>query len=111
MAYQLDAQQAEAIMAGLDYREKGGYERLEVSLHFKHGALVNGITYHATPANPNYLGEASVENIAIQIFNSIGPSGSNIDYVLSLASALGEIDEDDPHISRIATRVRKLISG
>ena len=44
MAYRLDPAQSEAVLADLDYREKGGYRRLEVSLHFQDPGSPTGVT-------------------------------------------------------------------
>ena len=95
-------------MVRLDHREKGGYERLQLPLRFEDGSRSFGTTYHANEANPNYLGEASVEKIALQIVESAGPSGSNIDYILNLESCLKDRNETDPHVTQIANRVRRL---
>ncbi len=111
MAYRLDPDSHHEIMENLDYREKGGYSRLELPLQFKDGSNATGVTYQATKSNPNYLGEASHENIAAQIVRSKGPSGSNLEYLLRLQSSLDEMNEADPHVTNIAVHVHKLQSG
>ena len=65
----------------LDHREKNGYERVSLQIHFE-DTRVGGVTYIAPPGNVAYLGEASVEEIAEQIRRAVGPSGRNVDYVV-----------------------------
>ncbi len=110
-AYRLEAQVQDAVMAQLDHREQGGYERLELALHFSNDESVTGITYHATAANHEYLGEATVAAIAQQVFTASGPSGPNIDYVLHLERALLELGKPDPHVTELADALRRLQAG
>ena len=53
------------------------------------GALVF-IASHS-PANANWLGQASREAIAQQVARAVGPSGPNWEYVYRLAAALREV--------------------
>lgn len=101
-AYQIDAEREDDILQALDLRERGGYQRHEVDLHF-HGAAPGdarapGLVYLATEANPNYLGPAPLQQIAEQVRRSTGPSGTNLEYVLRLAASLREIEADDEHV-------------
>jgi cation transport regulator ChaC len=56
------------------------------------------LVYMATPENPNWVGDAPLESIASIIRTSVGPSGPNIDYLLSLSTALREMGEHDEHV-------------
>ena len=112
MAYELEARDADDVLAGLDHREKGGYERVEVELHFADQGMpssCSGLLYLATPSNPNYLGPASLEAIASQVLASSGPSGSNLEYVLRLAESLKQIcpdlDPDGEEVLALAERL------
>lgn len=105
-AYRLDPRSREEVLAQLDHREKGGYERVRLPVHFDDGPAVEGLTYHATEANPNYLGEASLDRIAAQITTARGPSGINTEYVLRLEESLQELGVTDPHVSAVAARIR-----
>ena len=107
MAYRVPGERASEILAWLDYREKGGYQRCEVALCFDNGEQPGegrgetsrrGLMYVATPRNPNYLGPATMAAIAEQVRRSRGPSGSNPEYVLRLAAALRAMGADDPHV-------------
>ncbi|KYQ90838.1 PUA domain-containing protein [Tieghemostelium lacteum] len=99
------------ILKNLDYREKGGYERheLEVFVDDKQESVGSAIVYLATTENSEYLGEDSIENIAMQIFKSVGPSGRNIDYLLKLANSLHEINVVDDHVFSIEKEVLALM--
>ena len=81
----------------LDHREKNGYERLRVRIEFETHST-DGVVYLAQPGNPAFLGPAPIEDMARHIDRSVGPSGSNRDYLLNLARALRELGADDPHV-------------
>jgi cation transport regulator ChaC len=89
-AYRVDAQSAQAVIAELDHRERGGYTRTPVDLPFG-----SALTYIALPDNPNYLGPASLATIAAQVRAAQGPSGTNLDYVLRLAESVRELGAED----------------
>ncbi len=122
-AYRIDPTKRDAIMAGLDQREKGGYERLDIELHFSNTSSIKGppikeqsikersieaITYLATPENGDYLGEASISEIAAQITISHGPSGSDVEYVQRLHEALVTMNAVDNHVSSIADELDRI---
>jgi cation transport regulator ChaC len=112
MAYRVEADDLETVMARLDHREQGGYERHAVRLHMPHDGRrrtwdeASGLTYRATPDNPNYLGAAPLARIAEQVRASHGPSGPNVEYVLRLADALETLEAPDPHVFDLAARLR-----
>jgi cation transport regulator ChaC len=91
----------------LDYREKGGYERLTTSLFLDDGRAVSAVTYVATPENPNYVGPAPVEEIASVARDSHGPSGSNREYVIELYRALVAMGAEDEHVARLFDLVQE----
>jgi cation transport regulator ChaC len=106
MAYRLARREAEAVMAELDHRERGGYERRRVSLRLQgEKAAAEGLVYVATPANANYLGPAPLDAIAQQVDGATGPSGHNREYVLRLAEAIREIGARDAHIFALEHRL------
>ena len=55
----------------------------------------DAVTYIATGAseNLNWLGEASIEEVAETIATAVGPSGANSEYLLNLADAIGAASE------------------
>jgi len=98
-AFRPEPSQRAAILAALDHREKGGYERLRLPLRDLDGAVFGeGLVYTATPENPSWLGAAPLPDIAAQIRRSRGPSGPNDEYLLRLAEALRGMGADDPHV-------------
>lgn len=108
MAYLIEANQVDEVLSHLDYREKGGYRRLDADITLTTGEEVRGLTYLADSQNPEYLGEASFEQMAWQIRQATGPSGANIDYLLKLEASLREHEVEDDHVFRLADTVRKL---
>ena len=98
MAYLVDHSVAEATFAGLDHREKNGYERHDVRLEFRDGDACDGVVYIAPAGNHAWLGPASDIEMVAQIRRSVGPSGANIDYLTELATALRALEIDDPHV-------------
>ncbi|NVB40555.1 gamma-glutamylcyclotransferase [Pseudenhygromyxa sp. WMMC2535] len=97
------------VLATLDHRERGGYERYEVeAIVAADGERVPSVlVYVATPANPHWLGEAALEDIARQVARSVGPSGPNAEYVLRLAESLVEMGARDDHVEALAALVAR----
>lgn len=87
--------------AHLDHREKNGYLRLATEMTFEDGGTAEGIVYIATDGNAAFLGPASEEDIARQIFTARGPSGPNSEYLLELARALRILGKQDAHVEAI----------
>jgi cation transport regulator ChaC len=104
MAYRV----APSVFEHLDHREKNGYLREEVDIALLSGRKVRGLVYMATPDNDAFLGEASVERIALHILKSAGPSGYNKDYVYDLAESLRKYGVNDEHIFNIEQALRDL---
>lgn len=108
-AYRVEPQQVDAIMAGLDHREKGGYERHQVDVVCASGESVrDALVYVATQDNPEWAGPASVNEIARQIHRSRGPSGPNREYLLELAASLRRMEAHDPHVFAVEHALREL---
>jgi len=122
-AYRLDPGVAQGVLAELDARERGGYERREVRLCLPQGrpqeprgpadrgtqpdaAEVAGLLYFADERNPNYLGHAPLPAIADQVRGAEGPSGRNLEYVLRLAAALREMGAEDGHVFALEALLR-----
>ncbi len=104
VAYRIEEEQIEDVLAQLDHREKGGYRRLELPLFRADGSALSprGLTYVATADNENYLGPASLAQIAEQVQQSRGPSGDNVEYVAELAAALRRMGAEDEHVAALA---------
>ncbi|WP_189467841.1 gamma-glutamylcyclotransferase [Litchfieldella qijiaojingensis] len=102
MAYRIDAE----TLRPLDIREKNGYLREIVTLHFTDGSHAEGLVYIATQDNAAFLGEAPFNAMAEQIATAHGPSGPNRDYLLNLATSLEGLGAEDRHVFELADRVR-----
>ncbi|KAJ0984488.1 hypothetical protein J5N97_002844 [Dioscorea zingiberensis] len=71
------------------------------------------LVYIASPdknINVNYLGPASIEEIAKQIILAEGPSGPNRDYLFQLEDALKKMGCEDSHVIELANAVRRILS-
>ncbi len=104
IAYCVAPDEWERVTQGLDHRERGGFDREDVTVGFRDPdhPVVRALVYVATERNPNYLGPAPDFEIAAQIRDAHGPSGPNAEYALELAAALRNIEADDDHVFAIA---------
>jgi glutathione-specific gamma-glutamylcyclotransferase len=108
VAYRIATADADDVLAKLDHREQGGYDRHRVDVHTPDtGKIADALVYVATEHNPNYLGPAELEAIADQIRRSTGPSGPNPEYVLRLAEALSTLGAEDDHVFSLAALLAK----
>jgi len=113
MAYRVEHD----VFEHLDHREKNGYLRHEVDIFFDQGGDVKasymekkrGLVYIGCETSDAYFGPASIKDIAIQIHQSVGPSGRNDEYVFLLANGLRELDEHDEHVFAIEAALKELI--
>ena len=108
VAYRVAADESGPVLSGLDHREKGGYERRLLPLSLVDGRPVEALVYLATHRNPNYLGPASLADIAAQVCASRGPSGPNDEYVFELAAFVEREGAEEPHVQELAAHVRAL---
>lgn len=112
VAYRINSQVQHQVFDQLDYREKGGYEREEVHVHVASPdgspSRLRAVAYRASAANPCFLGDAPIAQIARQIVQAEGPSGTNRDYLFRLASALRAAKEQDNHVFELERAVRAL---
>ena len=111
MAYRVEPGAEQGVLAGLDQREQGGYQRFEVELCFggpeRPQDAQFGVMYLAASENANYLGPADIESIARQVSHCHGPSGSNAEYVLRLAQSLRELGAQDDHVFAVEAALRQ----
>lgn len=106
LAYALPVAARDAVLAALDRREQNGYARHAVELEFEDGARAAALTYIAPPDNPSFVGPAALADMAAQIARAVGPSGTNLAYVLALADSLSRlgVHDDEVHALRDALR-------
>ena len=98
VAYGLRESVAAGVIDQLDFRERGGYRRVELQAFFPGGTQVPALSYFASRENENYLGPAPLQEIARQVKSASGPSGSNVEYVRELAEAMRTIGTQDDHL-------------
>ena len=103
VAFRIADDEADAVLAHLDHREKNGYQRKPIDLRDGEQVFARGIVFVADETNPNFLGDASLDAIVDQVRRSRGPSGENAEYVLELSRALRELEAHDDHIDAIAS--------
>lgn len=93
----------------LDHREKNGYLRVFTALHWlDEPGEAQGLVYLASADNEAWLGPATEAEIAAHIARSEGPSGPNSEYLLKLAEALRQLDEQDEHVFAIEQALLKI---
>lgn len=114
IAYRIHKDDIEKVIAHLDYREKGGYERKSVVFYpFNKEEEPFKITlYLGDHDNENYAGSADIRTIAEQVYRSEGPSGTNIEYVLKLANAMKLFfpHVEDDHLFSLEKELNNLIN-
>jgi cation transport regulator ChaC len=108
MAYRVAPDAAAGVLAGLDHREKNGYQRHALTLRTRGGEDPVALVYLATEDNFAWLGDDEPDRIARQIASARGPSGPNRVYLDELAAALVRLGADDPHVFDLARRVAAL---
>ncbi|MCX2981251.1 gamma-glutamylcyclotransferase [Halieaceae bacterium IMCC14734] len=96
----------EDVFEHLDHREKNGYRRVTLDVDIDGGDRVLGTVYFADHDNPAFLGTAPLAEIAAQIERSNGPSGSNAEYLLEIASALRVLRTQDAHVFRLESLLK-----
>jgi cation transport regulator ChaC len=106
IAYLLDQGVVEETFQDLDVREKNGYERHNVSMQLLDASICKkGLVYIAPVGNHAFLGPASLPDMVQQILQCVGPSGTNVDYLLQLAAALRQLNAIDPHVFELEAAV------
>lgn len=88
----------EDVFEHLDFREKNGYRRVDTPMTLDDGQVVPATVYIADEDNHAFLGPDTLPNMAAHIARSHGPSGSNREYLLTLAAALRELEVHDEHV-------------
>lgn len=94
------------LLVELDYRERAGYERVQLAVTTTAG-VIEAVTWVAPPGNAYDVGSMSLEALAQHVRASVGPSGRNDDYVFRLEQALAELGAEDAHISELAALLRR----
>lgn len=129
VAYEIAQEDEEFVMKQLDIREKNGYDKVTVkfypsdqgnnklaeNLHdcSQCSSLLEPfdlVIYVGTEGNEHFAGAADIATIAQQIVLSVGPSGSNKEYLYNLASAMRLLAPEvrDEHLFALEEAVRHL---
>ena len=110
VCYRVAAADVESVISKLDFREKGGYTRdiVEVTPTEAGRSVVRALLYTANPDNPNFSPPTEMEATASVIATASGPSGSNAEYLIRLASFLESVGERDEHVFALRRRVRMI---
>ncbi|CDP15796.1 unnamed protein product [Coffea canephora] len=108
----------EEALTYLEVREKQYDQKAHVDIFTDRAATVpavSGVLIYIASAdkklNRNYLGPASLQEIANQIVRAEGPSGPNRDYLFQLEKALTLLGCEDRHVIDLANEVRSILSG
>lgn len=116
MAYKIPKEKRQEVVEHLDFREKNGYERCLVQFHSLDAENVNEtieniVIYVATKDNESYAGHRNdLNDIANQIFEAHGPSGSNREYLYRLADAMRQLFPEnacDDHLFELEMMVKE----
>lgn len=71
---------------------------------------VVSLLYLATEANEEYLGPASMEDMAENIIRCSGPSGSNMEYLDLLVQSLRKMGAHDQHVFDLFDTTQRILS-
>jgi len=115
VAYRVHGDRIEDVKNYLDYREKGGYTVAMADVYLESNSdtpyLKEVMVYVGTEENPNYLGPAPLSQIAMQIADSVGPSGPNIEYLFHLCDAMRSLipHARDDHLFELEILVKGIL--
>ena len=106
------------VIAQLNQRETSAYITREVTFYPKETTALYTtpfpvLVYIGTESSFGYLGPASIEDIAEQIVQCSGKSGTNVEYVLKLASTMREIapGAHDEHLFNLEKKILSLVQN
>ncbi|KAI0854431.1 ChaC-domain-containing protein [Daldinia vernicosa] len=110
-AYRIQADKVAEVKEHLDIREINGYTIHYTPFHPADGSpSIRTLVYIGTPDNDQFTGPLDPQALAEHIYVSEGPSGLNVDYLLSLEKALNELSPEsgDAHVTDLSNRVREI---
>jgi cation transport protein ChaC len=100
----LEGPHVPALLSDLDVREQGGYQRATLTVHPLHGGpALEALCWVARQDNPCFLGPAPAAEIAHVVRTTVGPSGTNREYVLRLRDALVAQGTPDAHLEEVCS--------
>ncbi|KAH9843932.1 ChaC-like protein [Rhodofomes roseus] len=113
VAYTIDPTYESEVRDYLDYREKDGYtlEQLDIwGIADGREQVVFHNCYVGHNTNPSFIGSEPIEQLSRKIWESVGPSGPNKEYLYHLAEAVRQLapESHDSHLFALETRCREL---
>jgi len=115
IAYTIDPKYAHETHEYLEYREKEGYTvHIEDIYCMEDGiervVVPRAVVYVGRSDNPSFIGSEPLDKLAQRIWQNIGPSGRNKDYLFGIAKIVRELapDSDDPYLFSLEAKVREL---
>ncbi|KAH9927162.1 ChaC-like protein [Epithele typhae] len=115
VAYTIDPAYESEVRDYLDYREKDGYTLEGVDVHgivdgHEHIVLPKTFCYVGRPDNPSFIGSQPIDELAERIWQSVGPSGPNKEYLYHLADAVRRLapEAHDSHLTALETRCKAM---
>jgi cation transport protein ChaC len=101
------------VLAALEHREQAGYRRLVLEAGLAAAGRAGDLVDHVSVEifiggadRDEFIGPEPLETTAAIVRRAHGPSGANVDYVLSLEHALTALGVRDPDVSALAELVR-----
>ncbi|KZT65983.1 ChaC-like protein [Daedalea quercina L-15889] len=115
VAYTIDPEYESEVRDYLDYREKDGYSLEQLDIWGivdgrEQVVFHNAFCYVGHNTNASFIGSEPIEQLARKIWESVGPSGPNKDYLYHLAEAVRQLapESHDSHLFALETRCREL---
>lgn len=111
VVFELAKEKRDEILAELDRREKNGYVRRTVDVYCteSHLPLGKAFVYVCDSSNPGFKPESDPHKIARQIAAAVGPSGTNVEYILQLWQALRRENISDVHIELLVAELLPML--
>jgi len=119
IAYTIDPVYEAEVRDYLDYREKDGYTMETLDVHGIDAEGVecviirNAFCYIGRSDNSSFIGSEPLDKLAHRIWQSVGPSGPNKDYLFKLAESVRKLSphSHDSHLLALEGMVHKLDRG
>lgn len=117
IAYKLKSTNLSVTINNLNFREKCGYSLKQIIFHHHHNKdePIKCLCYFANSDNHYYYPENDINKLAIQIYETIGPSGTNREYLYNACDAMRTLAKDnteylsyDSHLFQLENLVKKL---
>jgi cation transport regulator ChaC len=112
VAYRIEREKVAEVKDYLDIREINGYSIQYASFYPAKGeSAIRTLVYIGTPDNDQFTGVQEPQALSEHITRSHGPSGPNIEYLLSLEAALDALGPEagDEHVSDLSSRARAIL--